>query len=122
MIYLFLSLAVGLFVVALKASGLVPRAQVVFSATRAATAVMRSPELSEEQKETAVQKAALEMFGSLFSIAVRTVFTLALPVALVLLGCAVGLYSAEEAVRAASNWYFIVLSTVITAVAFVVIK
>ena len=122
MAYLFLALSGGLLIVAVKWLGIVPRVKNVMSAIRAATAAMRSRELTEEQKEIATQRAALEMLGSLFSISARVLVALAVPAAFIMLGSVGGLYDIDDAVRAASDWYFIAASTMFMIGALVIVK
>lgn len=77
MAYLFLILAIGLFVVSIKLSGVVSKVRTVIVATREAVSLMKSTKLSEEQKEAAVQEAAIRMLGAFFSILGRVAFVLA---------------------------------------------
>ncbi|HSK41346.1 MAG TPA: hypothetical protein VK943_16395 [Arenibaculum sp.] len=111
MAYLFLILSTGLFVVALRFSGAVPQVRFAMAQTREALAAMSAGDLSEEDKETAVQKAALRMFGSFLSILLRTALCVGVPVAFVALGLAAGLYHMDDVVRAATNAWFIAGST-----------
>lgn len=122
MAYLFLALSVGLLVLAIKGLGMVPRVRGVIAAIHAAMATMRSRHLSEEQKEIAVQRAAVEMFRSLGSLSARTLLALAAPLAFVLLGAFLGLYGADDIVRAASDWYFIGASTAFMIGALAVVR
>ena len=122
MAYLFLALSLGMFIVAIKLLGIVPKVKNVISTTHAATATMKSRELSEEQKEAAVQKAAVEMFGAFISIFARVLLTLAVPITFVMFGSFIGLYSTDDAVRAASDWYFIVGSTILMIGALAIVR
>lgn len=122
MVYLFLVLGLGLFVISLKFLGVVPRVTLVVANLQDATSVMKSSDLSEAEKEVKIQRAAVAMFRSLFSIALRSATTFAAPVVFVAAGSLAGLYTYEEAVQAAINWEFIVGSTVVMIGAFIVIK
>lgn len=115
MVHVFLILSIGLFVVALRLSGAVPQVRFAMAQTREALAAMNSGDLSEEDKETAVQRAALRMFGSFLSILLRTILCIGVPAALVALGAAAGLYRMDDVVRAATDAWFIAGSTVAVA-------
>ena len=117
MIYLFLLLAMILFIASLKVFDVVPKVTFVFSETRDATSVMKSKELSDEQKEAALQKAAVRMMGSFFSILGRVGLTVVVSFSSVLLGSAIGFYEIGEAVSVASDWPFLIGSTLLMIVA-----
>ena len=89
---------------------------------REATAVMRSKDLSEAQKESAIQKAAIRMFGSFFSILGRVILTLAVPVGFVMMGSWFGLYTAQDALLAAENPSFIIGSSIVMTGALFFVK
>ena len=112
MTYAFLAASLLLFMLAIRVFGVVPKVRGIMASTRSAVAVMRSAELSDEQKEEQVQKAAVAMFASCFSVIVRILGTIAVPVIFVTVGAYVGLFTAEEVSAAAGNWTFIVVSSV----------
>ncbi len=112
MTYAFLAASLLLFMLTIKVFGVFPKVQGIVASTRSAVAVMRSTELSEEQKEEQVQKAAIAMFASCFSVIVRILGTIAVPVIFVIAPKYVGLYTADEVYAAAGNWIFIVVSSV----------
>ncbi len=112
MTYAFLAASVLLFMVAIKVFSVLPKVQGIVASTRSAVAVMRSTELSEEQKEEQIQKAAIAMFAPCFSVIVRILGTIAVPVIFVTAPTYFGLYTADEVYAAAGNWIFIVVSSV----------
>lgn len=117
MIYVFLFMAIVLFIASLKVFNVVPKVTLVFSETRDATSVLKSKDLSDDQKEAALQKAAVQMMGTFFSILGRVGLTLAVSFSSVLLGSVVGFYEIGEAVSVASDWPFIIGSTFLMIVA-----
>ena len=120
MIYLALSASIVLFLVCMKLCGVVESIRPVFANSRAALAVMRSTELSDLEKEAAVQKAALGMFKSFFSVTLRILVTLAVPAAFVWAGNVTGLYTLEGAIEAASDWMFLIVSSLVVVAAFII--
>ncbi|RMD87017.1 MAG: hypothetical protein D6807_08650 [Alphaproteobacteria bacterium] len=123
MVYLALSLSLILFMLLIHLLGIVPRARAILADTRSALAVMRDAQLSEEEKETAVQKAALAMFGAAASIIARIAVSLVLPALLVLAGAQGGmLYEESALVAAASDWVFILVASAAMIGAFFILK
>lgn len=122
MVYLFLILSIGLFVILFKVLGLLPRVRQVLATVGEAVAVMRSAELSEEAKEAAIQSSALRVLVSILAIVLRSVVVLAGPLAFVALCSALGLYSLDEAWQAAGNPYFIVGSSAVMIAAMIVLR
>jgi hypothetical protein len=121
-VYVFLTAAVVLCAVSMKLLALGPKVRLAVAAVHEAAAVMASKELSERQKEAAVQSAAVAMFGHACSILGRVALALAGPLAFVLLGSGLGLYALGDAVRAGSDWSFILGSTVVMVGALLVIR
>ena len=107
---------VYLFVAGIKILRLIPQSKQIVVATTGALAVMRSTELGEHEKEAQIQKTAIRMFASLFSILARVIILFLVPALFVVLCSWLGFYSLEEVIRAATNWYFIIGSTVIMIV------
>ena len=122
MVYVFLSAAVVLFAVSMKLLALGPKVRRAVAAIHEAASAMASKELSERQKEAAVQSAAIAMFGHTCSILTRLALTFAGPLAVVLLGSGLGLYALDDAVRAGSDWSFILGSTLVMVAALLVAR
>ncbi|MFQ5347381.1 MAG: hypothetical protein ACE5ED_06010 [Rhodothalassiaceae bacterium] len=123
MVYLALSLSLILFMLLIHLLGIVPRARAILADTRSALAVMRNAQLSEEDKEKAVQKAALAMFGAAASIIARIAVSLVLPALLVLAGAQGGaLYEESALITAATDWIFILVASAAMIGAFLVLK
>jgi hypothetical protein len=122
MTYAFLIASVFLFMLAIKVFRIVPEVQEIIGASRSAVAVMRSQDLAEEEKEEQVQKAAIKMFASSFFIVIRIAATVAVPVVFVAVPTYFGLFTGEEVYAAASNWIFIIVSSVVMIGLFFVLK
>ena len=122
MVYLFLCLSIGIFVLCLKVLGLIPKVLGMIATTRQALNVMSSKEMSDEAKEAAVQKASLAVLKAFFVIAFCTAVTVALPIAFVAAVSMTGLYSLEAAWLAAGNLYFLIGSSIVMIAAMVVLR
>jgi hypothetical protein len=121
-VYLFLAVAIALFALGLKVLGGVSELGLVVAATREATAVMTSRTLDEAAKEVAIRSAALGMFVRALAIAAKFALALAAPLVVVLLGVALDLYGIDDVLRAASDWYFILGSTLVLVGALIVVR
>lgn len=121
MIYLVLSLSIVVFLICMKLFGVVESVRPVFEDSNAALAVMRSTELSDAEKEAAIQKAAIAMFGAFLVVTLRVVATLVVPAVFVWAGTATGLYTMDGAVAAAEDWTFLTVSSLVVLVVFVVV-
>lgn len=119
MIYFVLMLSIGIFLICMKLLHVVESMYPIFATSRNALAVMRSGELTEEQKESAVRKAAGGMFRSFLSVTFRVALTLAVPAAFVAAGSATGLYTIDGAVSATTDWTFLIVSSIAVTFAFV---
>jgi hypothetical protein len=112
MVYLFLAIGALGFVICFRLLDVAPQVRAVMAAIRRAQGVISSASLKDEAKEVAIQKAAISMARSLALILGRTALCILLPVAAVWLGAQTGAYSAADALAAASNSIFIVVSSV----------
>ena len=112
------ALAVLLFAVALKYSGIYPLTLDVIASARAAASVIRNPSLDDDQREVRVQKAALHLFKRAAQIILLTVAVVGIPlIALVALD-AVGLAELEAVFALMMRWDFILIATVIAIALF----
>jgi hypothetical protein len=84
-----------------------------------AAQVMRAPELTDDEKEMRVRKAAVRLLGSFVSITLIGCAALAAPVLIVWLGSVAGLYALDDAIAIAMGWPFLVGATVVFLVAWV---
>jgi hypothetical protein len=112
------ALAVLLFAVALKFSGIYPLTLDVIASARAAARVMSDPSLDDDQREVRVQKAALHLFKRAAQIILLTVVVVGVPlIALVALD-AVGLAELEAVFALMMRWDFILVATVVAIALF----
>jgi hypothetical protein len=122
MVYIFLCAAIGLFLIGIRVLGLVPRVKLVITASKQAVAVMKSPDMSEDEKEAAIQKAAVQMFVSFGSILIRTATVCLVPLAFILLFAKLGLYTTAEVYQGSTDIYFITVSTIVMILAFALMR
>jgi hypothetical protein len=113
MSYVFLVLALFVFMFLLGRLRLVTKVKGSVADLGAAVAVMRSADTGEAEKERAIRQATLRMWRLFGDILVRSAVALLVPAALVFAGIAVGLYGSGEAVAAAGDPYFLVALTVL---------
>ena len=120
MAYAILLIALALFMAAIHFTGMVSRVKGVIVTTHETVGIMRSTELDDEQKEAAVQKAAIAMMLSFVTILLRVIVICAVPALFVYICMGAGLLTEEALYAGLSNWYFIVITSVIAlAVLFV---
>ena len=118
--YVALTVATVVFTLCLHFFRIVGFARRILAASGNAVATMRGPGLSDEQKELAVQRASIEVAVALFALLARAAAGFLLSFAVIYLGSAIGAYSLDALMLAATNWYFIAGSTlfVVTAMIF----
>ena len=120
MAYAILLIALALFMAAIHFTGMVSRVKGVIVTTHETVGIMRSTELDDEQKEAAVQKAAIAMMLSFVTILLRVIVICAVPTVFVYICLGAGLLTADALYAGLANWYFIVITSVIAlAVLFV---
>lgn len=103
MSYVFVVLALFVFLFALRRLRLVAKVQRCFAGIGTAVTVMRATGIDEDEKERTIRRATLRMGGAFLDILARSLAALLAPVALVLAGIAAGFYAGEEAIAAASD-------------------
>ncbi|EKV28190.1 hypothetical protein C882_1191 [Caenispirillum salinarum AK4] len=74
--YLIASMVIGVFVAAFMGLGIVATARRVITVVRATMDAMRAPELTEDERETRVQRAGIRLLGLSTSLALRSVAAL----------------------------------------------
>lgn len=101
------------FVAVFWKAGVVEAARKAIATASQAGRVMSSKELDDHTKEKEVQKAALGLVGSVFSIAIRSLVALA-AAALPIYGAdAAGLAGADAVIDFLSRWDVIIVATVV---------
>ncbi len=121
-VYVTLAVAVCLFAVGLRVAGVVPTARAVLGNANEALRIMRTPDLSDDDKAVAIRAASLGMFGAFFSILARTVAALAFPVLLLAFCIAAGLFDTDQAESASIDWRFIAGSLAVVSAILLVRK
>jgi len=119
-IYLALAVAILLFVAVLKLGRVVQRSLDVVATVRGTLAVMASATMSEDEKESRVQKDALLMMRAFAILAFWSAVAVAVSVLAVVLGSLAGFYDLESAQAAAESWEVILAACVIMTAALVV--
>ena len=112
MVFLFLSLSVLAFLACLRFTGLVEKVILVGRLSGEAATVMRNDALDDDQKEELVQQAATRLLGTFCLIVVYTAICILVPLGIVYAGIFGGLFSEAVALEGATNWIFLVLSTI----------
>jgi hypothetical protein len=122
MVYAFLSAGVLVFVICFRLLDVVPKVRAVIEATRRAQRIISSKSLTDEEKEAAVQSAAIAMAGSTVAILGRVALCVLAPALTVWLGAQAGAYSTSDALVAASSWSFIVASSAVMVTALTIVR
>jgi hypothetical protein len=122
MVYAFLAAGVLVFVISFRLLDVVPKVRAAIAATRTAQGIISSKSLTDEEKETAVQRAAIAMAGTALVILGRVAVCVLVPTLTVWLGAQSGAYSTADALVAASNWTFIAVSSVVMIAALTIIR
>ena len=119
MIYLALAVAVLLFVAVLRLGRVVERSLGVVATVRDATSVMASSSLSEDEKETRIQRDALAMLRAFAILAFWSAIAVGVSILAVVLGSLAGFYDLESAQAAAESWEVILVVCVVMTAALV---
>jgi hypothetical protein len=107
MIVAALTVSVLAFVAVLRATGAVSIASAAAREARGASAILRSPVLSDLEKELRSRRAASRLFVAFLKIAGIGAVALAASFAIVWAGAASGFYALDDAVAVAGDWPFI---------------
>lgn len=102
-----LVLSVLAFIAVLRLTKAVSIAREAVHMARDAAEVVRSPALSDEEKELRSRKAAVRLFGAFLKIGGIGAAALAASVAVVWAGSALGHYTLDEAMAVAAGWPFV---------------
>lgn len=107
MVYAVLAVAVGLFAIGLRLTGVIPRARGVLTGVSRALEIIRATDLTDDEKEAIIRTASLDMFAVFFSILTRTAAAVVIPFALLALCIGAQFFEARQAVSASMDWRFI---------------
>ncbi len=108
------------FVFILKITGLVEKSTRVIDISRQAMAVLRSAELDDDAKESAMQSYAKQLVGLFFLITIGGVAAVILPVMMIWGLDKLGLVSVDAVLDVALSWPFITASSVLIVLALVI--
>ena len=108
------------FIFILKISGLVEKSTRVIGISKQAVAELRSTELSDDAKESAMQSHAKRLVGLFFLITVGGVAAVFLPFAVILGLESLNLISVDAVLDVAMSWPFIAATTALIVVALMV--
>lgn len=108
------------FIVILKVSRLVDKSTRVINISRQAVAILRDSEMSDEDKESAMQSHAKQLIGLFFLITIGGVAAVVLPVVMIWGLDRLGLISLDAVLGVALSWPFIVATTVVIIVALLI--
>ena len=122
MVYTFLCIAIVIFVVGIKILGIVPRVRHIMAESHAAVSVIKAPGLSEEEKEVAIQRAAIRMIRSFGSILIRSAFVCLTTAGFVLLFSWLGFYSIAQVYETSTDVYFLSATTIVMMMAFICMR
>lgn len=112
------SLCVIVFALLLHLVRLVDRTRDVLAIGRESAATMRDATLSDEEKEKAVQRGALRLFGLLFVLLLGSAACLLLPLALIWLLEFAGLFSLRGVLGMLARWDFLLGGTILGIVSY----
>ncbi len=120
----FVALIAGVlvFVGLLKALGAAETGAAALRTARGAAATLSDAGLGDDAKEAAARRAAGALFRSFVVLVGIAIAALGAPALLVWAGSAVGLYSLDHAVAAATGWPFLVGSTLLAVAAWIALE
>lgn len=110
------------FVAVLRALKTQQIASEVIGTSQQALGVLTDPNLSDDEKEASVRRAALRLFGNFLSITAIAIAAVAASALLVWTGAAAGLYTLNAAVDLAMGWPFILVSSVAIIIVWVALE
>ncbi len=114
------TLSIGLFTISLFLSGLVRVSRSALSTATEAFSAIRDASLSDDQRESIVQRASVQLAVTFLSIAVRGVFTLLAAFAPIWIFHATDIVAIEETMLYLGRWDVIVVSTFAITIGLVV--
>jgi hypothetical protein len=120
--YVALSAATVAFTLCLHFFRIVGLARRIIGASGEALTTMRASALSDEEKETAIQRAAAEVMVALVALLARVGAAIALSLAVIYAGTFVNAYSMDAVMLAAGDWYFIAGSSLFVIIAMIVMR
>lgn len=108
------------FIFILKIAKLVEKSSRVIEISKRAVAELRSTEMSDDAKESAMQSHAKQLLGLFFLITIGGVAAVFLPFAVILGLNSLDLISVDAVLEVALSWPFLVATTAIIVIALMV--
>ena len=108
------------FIIVLKVFKLVEKSTRVIDISRRAVADLRSSELDDDAKESAMQSHAKQLFGIFFRVNMGGIEAVFLPVAVIWELDRLQFVSLDAILRVALSWHFIIATTILISIALVV--
>jgi hypothetical protein len=109
--YILVASSIVLFLIGFRMLRIPAEAQDAIGETRAASAVMRDPNLDDDQKEKRLQKASITLFAKLFSMLLRSAVCILISAVPLVLAIMSGLTVENEVVPLFYSWPVIVASS-----------
>ena len=119
MTYVAAALSIALFLLCFWLFGVVPAAAGIVANATSAFAAIRNPELSDEAKEDAAQRASLALLGGLLSLLLRGAAAVVVSLGPLFAFDALGLASRSEIFAALASWQAILATTAVMVLVFV---
>jgi hypothetical protein len=116
MLYVFLSLGLIVFVLAVRKLRIVRIVRSTVRRAYGALAIMRDASVTERDRERAFQHAAVRVGIAFFDILIRSAVAFAVPLAGVYAGTVAGLYTTTDALAASMNPAFLIAITAFAVV------
>lgn len=120
--YVALTASIAAFTLCLHFFHVVALARRIIEASRTAVTTMRSAALNDDEKETAVQRAAVDVGRSFVALAARLGASVLLSLAVILPGAVANVYSMDSLAVAAGNGYFIAVSSLFVIAAMICMR
>jgi hypothetical protein len=115
-------LLVAGFITLIKIFGLFKKSTDAITVAKLAYADFQNPRLSDDAKEVALQRHAKKLFSLFFLITFGSAAALALPVGFIWLLEQINMLSLNAVIATTLSWEFLLVSTILTAVVFWIVR
>ncbi len=112
--------SIGMLIVALWLSGVVPSSTSALAIARGALGAMRDAGLDDAAREKAVQRASLRLLGTFLSILVRGAVAIGASLLPIWLANVTGLAASDQVFEFLSRWDVIVIASIVIVLGYVV--
>lgn len=114
------AVSIGLFMLVFRVTGIVPSARGAIAITQGALVTMRDPDIDEEERERAVQAAALRLVARTGSLILRSLLALGVAFLPVLAADWAGLSPRDVTLSFMARWDVILIATIVITLGYVV--